>query len=301
MAAGAAWVSVLAVLAIVYFLVREALLPWTNPSPGEPLHPLQLFWGEHPLQPGHRPFVWQPIAISPKFSLVPLVVGTLRVSLLAVAVAWPLGVLSALYSTWYARGRAGLAITVGMELLEGVPTVVLGAIGLTLVALPLQQLTGTFTPLNALLAGLMLGLWATPYVYRFARVGFTRLPAGLFRVARGLGMTEWCIFARLLLPSAAPWLAAGLVGAFSLTFGEAMMPVMLTGNSPVVSWEPLASARTLSATISAEMGTVVFRSTHYSILFLMGVILLAVALAAHEAVARLTRAGPRPEDGIGST
>lgn len=288
----AAWVSVLGVLAILYFILREALLVWTQPLPGEALHPAHLWWGDEPGPAPSRPYVWQPVALRPKCSIVPLLLGSTRVSLLSLAVAWPLGSLAAFHVTRHAHPAVRTAVVAVMELLDGVPTVVLGAAGLLFLATPLQQVTGAPSELNACLAAVVLGLWSVPLVFRMAADGLSALPSGVYRAARALGIREGAALVHLALPAGWRWFAGAGVAAFARAFGETMIPVMLTGNAAVLSLSPLDSARTLAGTIAAEMGSVVYGSTHYSVLFMLGAILLAVSLAGHELLARLTRPAP---------
>ncbi|HOD65222.1 MAG TPA: phosphate ABC transporter permease subunit PstC [candidate division Zixibacteria bacterium] len=216
---------------------------------------------------------WQPESGTPKYSLLPLFVGTLKAALIAMLFAVPLGVGAAIYSAEFASRRLREFIKPVVELLAGIPSVVLGFFALLVLATVVQNALGLTYRLNAITAGLALGLAVIPIVFTVAEDAMTSVPQSLRDAALALGANRWQVSRTVVLPAALPGIAAGVILGFGRAIGETMIVLMASGNAAVVSLAPGDSVRTLSATIAAELAEVVFGSAHYSVLFLLGTLL----------------------------
>jgi len=216
---------------------------------------------------------WQPESETPKFSLVPLFVGSIKAALIAMLFAIPLGVGAAIYSAEFASQRFREIVKPAIELLSGIPSVVLGFFALIVMATALQNLFGYTFRLNTFNAGIALGLAVIPIVFTVAEDAMTAIPGSLRQAALALGANPWQVSMTVVLPAALPGIAAGAVLGFGRAIGETMIVLMASGNAAIVSASPFDSARTISATIAAEMGEVVFGSTHYNVLFFLGTLL----------------------------
>ncbi len=221
--------------------------------------------------------VWQPVGENPKFGVWPLLIGTLKTTLIAILIGAPLGILAALYSAFFAPRKLREVLKPAIELLAGFPSVVIGFFCLTTVASLLQDITGSQFRLNALIGGIGLSLAVIPIVFTIAEDALSAVPKTLREASLALGSTEWQTAYRVMLPAAAPGVFAAVLLGVGRAFGETMIAIMATGNAPLSSWSPATPARTLAATIGSEMGEVVWGSEHYGVLFLLGIFLFVVS------------------------
>ncbi len=217
--------------------------------------------------------VWQPVGERPKFGMMPLLVGTAKTTLIAIAIGAPLGILAALYSAFFAPFRVRQIIKPAIELLAGFPSVVVGFFCLAIVATFVQDALGTSFRLNALIGGIGLSITVIPIVFSIAEESLAAVPKSLREASLALGSSEWQTAYRVMLPAAAPGVFAAVLLGIGRAFGETMIAIMATGNAALMSWSIFEPARTMAATIGAEMGEVVWGSEHYGILFLLGTLL----------------------------
>jgi phosphate transport system permease protein len=221
-------------------------------------------------------YIWQPVSEVPKYNLVPLIVGSLKVTLVALLFAVPIALGAALYVSQLAPARFREWLKPIIELLAGIPSVVLGFFALIVMASVLQHVFGYRSRLNALCAGLALGFSVIPVVFSIAEDALTSVPRSYVQAALALGASKWKAAWQVVLPAALPGVFAAVALGFGRAIGETMIVLMASGNASIVSWSFLDSTRTITATIAAELGEVVFGSSHYRILFLIGVLLFIV-------------------------
>jgi phosphate transport system permease protein len=219
---------------------------------------------------------WDPSAQA--YGFLPLVVGSLKVSAVALAVGAPLGILAAVFTVMFAPRRLGQTIKPAVELLAGVPTVVIGFLGLVALAPLAQDILGYELRLNAFLAGLAVAVPVIPIVYTTAEDAFWRVPGHLREGSLALGASRWQTTRRMMLPAAAPGILAGIMLGLGRAIGETMIVLMVSGNAPVLSGDLFDSARTMSATLASEMGSVLPGEPHYHALYTLAVVLFVGAL-----------------------
>jgi phosphate transport system permease protein len=223
--------------------------------------------------------MWQPVSEVPKVSMVPLFVGTLKTTLVAMlAAAMPMGA-AALFASEFAPRRLREIVKPVVELLAGVPSVVLGFFALMVLATWFQTSFGTDFRLNAVVAGIALGLAIVPVIFTVSEDALTAVPKSYREASLALGATPWETAVRVVLPAAAPGVLAACVLGFGRAIGETMIVLMASGNAAMLSWSLAEPVRSLSATIAAEMGEVVVGSPHYSLLFFIGVELFVITFA----------------------
>jgi len=218
-------------------------------------------------------FVWQPASEVPKYSLLPLLAGTLKATVIAVLVAIPLAVGAALFTSEFAPPLIREVIKPAIEILAGIPSVVVGFFCLMILADWLQGTFGWTFRLNAVTAGLGLSLAVIPIVYTVAEDAFTSVPLPYREGSLAMGASNWQTAWRVVLPAASPGVLAACVLGFGRAVGETMIVLMASGNAAVLSFSPTDSIRTFSATIAAELGEVVVGSPHYHVLFFIGAFL----------------------------
>ncbi len=284
-----AFSGVLAIGLILVFVAKEALPLFFDPEALKEVSLSKMFLPQV-LKPGKpATFVWQPVSQIPKVSLIPLFIGTLKVSVVGMLVAAPLGVLAALFTSELAPRRLREWLKPTIELLAGVPSVVLGFFALMLLATLLQDTFGLTYRLNALVAGLALSLAIVPVVFTVSEDALTAVPRSYREASLALGATRWETAWRVVLPAAAPGVLAACVLGLGRAIGETMVVLMASGNASIVSASLTESTRTLSATIAAEMGEVVVGSPHYSMLFFIGVQLFAITFVLNLVAGSWTR------------
>lgn len=216
---------------------------------------------------------WQPVSSEPKFGLLPLFVGSLKVSLIAILLAAPLAILAALFTSTFASKRLKEVLKPAIEILAGFPSVVIGFFALIVLATLAQDLLGTTYRLNALVGGVALSLAVIPIVYTIAEDAISAVPRSLTEASMALGATSWQTALFVTLPAATPGIFAAVLLGIGRAFGETMIVLMATGNAALMTFSATDPVRTMSATIGAEMAEVVFGDTHYNVLFLIGSIL----------------------------
>ena len=220
-------------------------------------------------------FIWQPVGQIKKYNLIPLLVGTLKTTLIGLWFAVPLAVGAAIYVSQLARPRVREVIKPTIEMLSGIPSVVIGFFALLVMATVLQSVFGYQTRLNAFVAGIALGFAVIPVVFSIAEDALTSVPQSYTQAALALGSSRWQAAWQIVLPAALPGVFAATVLGFGRAIGETMIVLMVCSAS-VMSWSIFDSARSITTTIAAEMAEAVSGGPHYRILFLLGALLFAV-------------------------
>jgi len=287
-------VAIAIIVLIFLFVGREALPVLTSPQVHEEVTLSTMFLPQNYGTPeAPLPYVWQPVGLHPKYSVMPLLLGSLKATLIAMLFATPLALLAAIYTTEFAPRRMREVIKPVIEMLAGIPSVVLGFFALIVLATVLQDLFDLEYRLNAINAGIALGLAVIPIVYTICEDALTAVPRSYRNASLALGASPWQTAWKVVLPSALPGVFAGIVLGFGRAVGETMIVLMASGNAAITSWNFAEPVRTLSASIAAELGEVVFGSPHYHVLFFLGVLLFVITFAFNWvgtiAVARLRR------------
>lgn len=226
-------------------------------------------------------FIWQPVSTIHKYNLVPLIVGSLKTTLVALVFSVPLALAAAIYVSQLAAPRVRELVKPGIELLAGIPSVVLGFFALIVMASVFQKLLGYPSRLNAFLAGAALGLAIIPVVFSIAEDALTSVPQSFTHGALALGASRWQAAWQIVLPAALPGVFAAIVLGFGRAIGETMIVLMASGNASILSWSLFDSARSITATIAAELAETVFGGHHYRILFTIGILLFAVTFVSN--------------------
>lgn len=281
--------GIIAVALIFIFVGKEALPLFLTAEGREEASLSRMFLPQVVREGRPATFMWQPVSDVPKVSMIPLFLGTLKVTLVAMFLAVPLGVLAALFASEFAARRLREWVKPLVELLAGIPSVVLGFFALMVLATPLQEALGLTFRLNAALAGVGLALAIIPVVFTVSEDALQAVPRSYREASLALGATPWETAWKVVLPAAAPGVLAACVLGFGRALGETMIVLMASGNAALVSMSPGDSARSMSATIAAEMGEVVVGSPHYAVLFFIGVELFLFTFLLNAVAARLTR------------
>jgi len=220
--------------------------------------------------------VWQPVSEFPKYGVWPLLVGTLKVTLVSMLVAVPLAIAAAVFVSQYASQRVREIVKPAIEFLAGIPSVVLGFFALIVMASWFQDVFGFDSRLNAIVAGVALSFAVIPVIFTVCEEALGAVPRSYVEASVALGAARWQTITKVVLPAAAPGIAASIALGLGRAFGETMIVLMASGNAAILSWNPAESVRTLSATIAAELAEVVFGGPHYTVLFALAVLLFLI-------------------------
>jgi len=275
-----AWLSIAIMFLILVFIAKEAVPLFYEADSVAEVGWSRLFlpqnYGtpEAPLR-----YSWHPVSIEPKYSLMPILMGTLKVTLIAMIFAIPISLAAAVYTAEFASKWAREAIKPIVEMLAGFPSVVLGFFALIVLASWLQDLFGFEFRLNAVVAGLALSLAVVPIIFTVCEDALSAVPRKLREASWALGATRAETTMRVVLPAAMPGIFAAIVLGFGRAVGETMIVLMASGNAAITSWAFADSTRTLPATIAAELAEVVFGSPHYRVLFFIGLLLFLITFA----------------------
>jgi len=223
---------------------------------------------------------WYPI--ENYFGILPLLTGSLIVTLGAMLVAIPFGIGTAVFIAEVAPRWTREILKPLVELLGGLPSVVLGFLGFLVLAPFLRRFLDLPTGLTALAGSLLLGGIAIPTIVSIAEDALDSVPMSYREGALAIGATRWQTIWRVTLPAARSGVLTAVMLGVGRAIGETMAVMMVTGNAPVLAtrWNSLfMPARAMTATIAAEMGEVANGSTHYHVLFFIGLVLFLISLA----------------------
>jgi len=222
---------------------------------------------------------WVPVSEHPRFGLLALLIGTLKVTIIAMLIAGPLAILAALYTSCFASKRTKEIIKPIIEMLAAFPSVVIGFFALMVLASFFQDIFGYDSRLNAFIGGVAMALAAIPIIYTISEDSLSAVPKTYTEASLALGASKWQTAFFVILPAATPGIFAALLLGIGRVFGETMIALMATGNAALLSANPFESVRTFAATIGAEMAETVFGETHYSVLFFIGSLLFIFSFA----------------------
>ncbi|MEM3399887.1 MAG: phosphate ABC transporter permease subunit PstC [Candidatus Micrarchaeia archaeon] len=222
---------------------------------------------------------WQPTSENPRYGMLPLIAGSLLVTVCAMLISVPLSIATAIYLSEIAPWWLGEMLKPIIEILAGIPSVVIGFFALVVVAPAISSIFGVSSGLTALNGALMLAIMAVPTIESIAEDGIRAVPKGLREASLALGATKWQTIRNVVLPCAMPCITTGVLLGFGRVIGETMVVLMATGNAAMMPTSLLDPVRTMTATIAAEMGEVARGTPHYHSLFMLGFLLFVITLA----------------------
>jgi phosphate transport system permease protein len=256
----AAAASILVTAGIIFVLVRETLHFFSE------VGVLEFLTGT----------VWTPLFASKQFGVLPLVAGTVLVSAIAIGVALPAGLLSAIYLSEYASPRMRRTLKPFLEILAGIPSVVYGYFALLFVTPLLQRVIPELGSSNALSAGIVMGIMILPMVASLSEDALHGVPEKLREGSYALGATRAETIVRVLLPAAFSGISAAVILATSRAIGETMIVVIAAGQQPQLTLNPLDQVQAMTAYIvQVSLGDTPAGTIEYSTIFAVGALLFA--------------------------
>ena len=259
------WSAIFFVFAILFFVFKEAL-----PALAEGLSLKEFFTSPN----------WRPESrIQPQFGILALLAGTAAVTGLAMTIAVPASLGAAIFVSEYCQPRLRESLKVVIEFLAAIPSVVWGFVGYMVLNPIIIEVTGAPIGINILNGGIILALMSVPIMMSVAEDALRAVPDTYREAAVALGASRWQIVYKVLLPAARNGLLAAMLLGVGRAVGETMAVLMATGHSVQIPRHLTDPARTLTATIAAELGEAVEGGLHYRVLFLIGSLLMVITLA----------------------
>lgn len=221
--------------------------------------------------------VWNPEGWhGPQYGIVTLFCSTLMVTLGSLLIAVPLGIGTAAYLSDVASPRFREIAKPIVEILAGIPSVVLGFLGIVLVGPAIAKITGSPNGLNALNGSVLLAVMSLPTIVSLSEDALSSVPKAYTEASLGLGASKWQTLIRVKIPAAVSGITAACMLGMGRAIGETMTVLMACGNAPAFPKGFLSAVRTMTATIAIELGEVAYFSTHYHALFAIGLILFII-------------------------
>ena len=215
---------------------------------------------------------------SPLFGVLPLILGTLLVSFVAILIALPLGLGVAVYLSELAGERMRKFLKPTIELLAGIPSVVYGFFGLVVLVPIVQKVFNLPVGETALAGSIILAIMALPTIITVAEDAMRNTPNAMREASMALGATHWQTIYKVVIPYSLSGISAAIVLGIGRAIGETMAVLMVTGNAAVMPRSLFDSVRTIPATIAAELGEAPAGGAHFQSLFLLGCILFVITM-----------------------
>ena len=220
---------------------------------------------------------WNPDAYTtPTYGILPMLVSTAMVTLGSLVVAVPLGIGAAAYLSDVASPRVREIAKPIVEILAGIPSVVLGFLGIVLVGPMISKLTGTYNGLNALNGSILLAVMALPTIISLSEDALKSVPKSFEEASLALGANKWQTVIKVKVPAAASGILAACMLGMGRAIGETMTVLMATGNAAEFPRGFLGPVKTMTSTIAIELGEVPYFTTHFYMLFVVGLMLFII-------------------------
>lgn len=233
---------------------------------------------------------WRPSATPPAFGVLPLITGTLMITIGAGLIAVPLGLLSAIFLSEYAQPKLRKILKPALELLAGIPTVVYGYLGLYMVTPFLKTLSPNFQATNGASGAIVVGIMILPLVSSLCEDAISAVPKSLREGAYALGATKMEVCSKIVVPAALSGIMASFILALSRALGETMAVTLAAGSNPVLTFDPQKSIQTMTAYIvSTSQGDAAYGTVQYNSIFAVGVTLFVFTLGMNMVATRLVR------------
>ncbi len=220
---------------------------------------------------------WNPTSyVKEQYGIIPMLVSTFMVTIGALAIAIPLGIGTAAYLSDVASPRVREIAKPTVEILAGIPSVVIGFLGIVLVGPFLSKVFGIHNGLNALNGSILLAVMALPTIVSISEDALSNVPKSYGQASLALGATKWQTVIKVKIPSALSGIIAACMLGMGRAIGETMTVLMATGCAPAMPERFLGPVRTLTSSIAIELGEVAYNTTHYYALFALGLVLFII-------------------------
>jgi phosphate transport system permease protein len=255
--------AIIVLLGIIALLLKEGLpIFWDTP-------PWEFFFGTK----------WYPVSEPPTFGIMPFFVSTIWITLVATIISVPVGIACAAYLAEVAPAKIRETVKPVIEILAGIPSVVMGFIGLMLLSPLVQNIFNLDTGLCGLTAGIMLALMSLPIVISVSEDALRAVPDDFRQASYALGATRWETIRYVCIPGALSGITAGIMLGVGRAIGETMTVLMVAGGALAVPVSPTEPMMPMTAAIASGIGNAVRGGLQYQALFAIGLVLFVITLA----------------------
>jgi phosphate transport system permease protein len=221
---------------------------------------------------------WDPTSPEKEeFGLLAMIVSTMVATLGAMVIAVPIGIAAAAYIADVANAKVREVIKPVIEILAGIPSVVVGFLGIVVVGPLLAKVFGTSNGLNAINGSMLLAVMSLPTIISISEDAIISVPQEFKSASLALGANRWQTLVKVTIPAASSGIIASVMLGMGRAIGETMTVLMATGNAPAMPTALTDPIRTMTSTIAIELGETVQGSTHYHSLFVIGVVLFVMS------------------------
>jgi len=255
--------TIIVLMGIVVLLIKEGVPIFLHTPPWE------FFFGTK----------WYPVSEPPTFGIMPFFVATLWVTLVATAISVPIGIACAAFLSEIAPSKVRETVKPIIELLAGIPSVVMGFIGLMLLSPLVQSAFNLNTGLSGLAAGIMLSLMSLPIIVSVSEDALRAVPDEFRQASYALGATKWETIRYVCIPGALSGITAAVMLGVGRAIGETMTVLMVAGGALAVPVSPTEPMMPMTAAIASGIGNAVRGGLQYQALFAIGLILFIITLA----------------------
>ncbi|TDX52660.1 phosphate ABC transporter permease subunit PstC [Orenia marismortui] len=218
--------------------------------------------------------IWNPTGYHEQsYGIVSLIFSTIVVTVGSLLFAVPLGIACAAYLSEVAPPKVREVLKPTVEILAGIPSVVIGFLGIVLIGPMIAKVFGLPNGLNAINGSVLLGIMALPTIISISEDAINAVPEDYKKASVALGATEWQTLVKVTIPAALSGIIAAVMLGMGRAIGETMAVLMATGNAPAFPKSIFSSVRTMTATVGIELGEVAYNTTHYYSLFAIGLVL----------------------------
>jgi len=254
-------------ISVMVLLGIFALLVFTSIPAFKEINLLSFLFGQE----------WNPTSyVKEHYGIIPMLVSTFMVTLGALVIAIPLGIGTAAYLSDVASPRVREIAKPVVEILAGIPSVVIGFLGIILVGPFLSRIFGIHNGLNALNGSVLLAVMALPTIISMSEDALMSVPSSYEQASLALGATKWQTVIKIKIPAALSGIIAACMLGMGRAIGETMTVLMATGCAPAMPESFLGPVRTLTSSIAIELGEVAYNTTHYYALFALGLVLFII-------------------------
>ncbi|OGO02818.1 MAG: phosphate ABC transporter permease subunit PstC [Chloroflexi bacterium RBG_13_54_8] len=255
--------AIVLLLGVLVLLLKEGLPIFSHTPPWE------FFFGTK----------WYPISEPPTFGVMPFFVSTIMITAIATAVAVPIGVGCAAYLAEVASPKVRETVKLLVELLAGIPSVVMGFVGLMLLSPLVQSIFHLNTGLCGLTAAIMLSLMSLPIIVTVSEDALRAVPSEFKEASYALGATRWETIRHVCIPAALSGISAAIMLGVGRAIGETMTVLMVAGGALAIPHLPTEPMTTMTAAIASGIGNAVRGGLQYQALFAVGLILFVMTLS----------------------
>jgi phosphate transport system permease protein len=254
--------AIIVLMGIIFILLKEGLPVFTHTPPWE-----FLFGAK-----------WYPVSDPPTFGIAPFFISTLMITLISTVIAVPIGVACAAYLSEVAPQRVNEIAKTVIELLSGIPSVMMGFVGLALLSPFVQSLFNLNTGLCGLTAAIMLSMMSLPIIVSVSEDALHAVPREFKEASYALGATKWETIWHVCIPAALSGIAAAVMLGVGRAIGETMTVLMVAGGALAVPTSPTEPMTAMTAAIASGIGNAVRGGLQYQALFAIGLILFILTL-----------------------